>query len=305
MTRKLVQNRHFFHIVDNSPWPLITSLNVLFLAVSGLVWFHLRIGISLFAAFLLTTFVASLWFRDVVREGTYEGNHTKKVQIGLRLGMILFIISEVMFFFSFFWTFFHSSLAPTVQIGSIWPPLEISVLKTFKVPALNTLILISSGAAVTWVHYAIIAQKRSQVIQGFIVTLFFALLFTAFQFDEYLKSKFYMVDGIYGSIFFLITGFHGLHVIIGSIFLFVCFYRYFDYHFSAKHHLGFQAAAWYWHFVDVVWILLFFSVYMWGNFFDVNEIENNCSIFSSFDFIDSEGLGVKKAFLKDIRIKNK
>jgi len=248
-----------------------------------------------------------LWFRDVIREGTYEGNHTKKIQISLKFGMILFIVSEVMFFFSFFWTFFHSSLAPTIQIGSIWPPLEIPVLRTFRVPALNTLILISSGAAVTWVHYAIIIQKRDQVIFGFIVTLILALLFTAFQFDEYLKSKFYIIDGIYGSVFFLITGFHGIHVIVGSIFLFVCFYRYFRYHFTAKHHLGFQAAAWYWHFVDVVWILLFFSVYMWGNYYDVLEIENNCTTASPIYPVDSEALNVKRTFIKDqlmkVRIK--
>jgi len=186
--------------------------------------------------------------------------------------MILFIISEVIFFFSFFWTFFHSSLAPAIQIGSVWPPLEISVLKTFKVPALNTLILLTSGAAATWVHHAIIDQNRNEVLYGFFATLFLAVLFTAFQFDEYLNSKFYMVDGVYGSIFFMITGFHGFHVIIGSIFLAVCWFRYYDYQFTAKHHLGFQSAAWYWHFVDVVWIFLFFSVYFWGNSYDFNEI---------------------------------
>jgi len=272
MSRRNVFNQHFFHIVDSSPWPLVASLGALFLTLAGLVWFHLRQGMPLLISAIFIVYVSALWFRDVVREGTYEGHHTKKVQTSLRLGMILFIISEVMFFFSFFWTFFHSSLAPSIQIGSVWPPLEISVLKTFKVPALNTLILLTSGAAATWVHHAIIDQNRIEVLNGFIATLFLAFLFTAFQFDEYLNSKFYMVDGIYGSIFFMITGFHGIHVIIGSLFLIVCWFRYYDYQFTAKHHLGFQSAAWYWHFVDVVWIFLFFSVYFWGNSYDLNEI---------------------------------
>lgn len=272
MSRKNVFNRHFFHIVDVSPWPLVASIGALFLTLAGLVWFHLRQGMPLLASVIFITYISSLWFRDVIREGTYEGHHTKKVQNSLRLGMILFIISEVMFFFSFFWTFFHSSLAPAIQIGSVWPPLEISVLKTFKVPALNTLILLTSGAAATWVHHSIIDQNRTEVLSGFFATLFLAVLFTAFQFDEYLNSKFYMVDGVYGSIFFMITGFHGFHVIIGSIFLAVCWFRYYDYQFTAKHHLGFQSAAWYWHFVDVVWIFLFFSVYFWGNSYDLNEI---------------------------------
>jgi cytochrome c oxidase subunit 3 len=179
--------------------------------------------------------------------------------------MILFIVSEIMFFFSFFWTFFHSSLSPDVKIGCVWPPLELVCLKTFRVPALNTAILLTSGAAVTWAHYGLIKNDRSQVTMAFGFTLFLAILFTAFQVMEYLTSKYYMTDGVYGSIFFMITGFHGFHVIIGSIFLAVCFVRFLSYHFTPKHHLGFQAAAWYWHFVDVVWILLFLCVYMWGN----------------------------------------
>jgi len=179
--------------------------------------------------------------------------------------MILFIVSEIMFFFSFFWTFFHSSLSPDTQIGCIWPPLELVSLKTFRVPALNTAILLTSGAAVTWAHYGLIKNDRTQVTMAFGFTLFLAVLFTAFQVMEYLSSKYYMTDGVYGSIFFMITGFHGFHVIIGSVFLAVCFFRFLNYHFTPKHHLGFQAAAWYWHFVDVVWILLFLCVYMWGN----------------------------------------
>jgi cytochrome c oxidase subunit 3 len=252
-------------MVDKSPWPLLVSICALLLTLGALVWFNQKNNFFVIFALISIIFLASLWFRDVIREGTLEGHHTLEVQTNLRLGMILFIVSEVMFFFSFFWTFFHSSLSPAIQIGGIWPPLEIQVLNTFEVPALNTLILITSGSAVTWAHYAMIKNDRNEVIMAFIATLFLAILFTAFQAIEYLNSKYYMVDGVYGSIFFLITGFHGLHVIIGSIFLIVCFLRYLFYHFTPRHHIGFQAAAWYWHFVDVVWILLFLCVYMWGN----------------------------------------
>jgi len=277
MSRRDIRNRHFFHLVDNSPWPLLNSLCLLSLVSSAIVWFNQKINFFILFSLFSLIFCATLWFRDVIREGTFEGQHTIKVQNGLKLGMILFITSEIMFFFSFFWTFFHSSLAPAVQIGGVWPPTDLIILKTFRVPALNTAILITSGAAVTWVHYALIKNDRDQVILGFCFTLFLAVLFTGFQVMEYLTSKYYISDGVYGSIFFMITGFHGLHVIIGSIFLTVCFGRFLNYHFTPKHHLGFQAAAWYWHFVDVIWILLFFVVYMWGNYIDPLEI----NIFSS------------------------
>lgn len=273
MSRRDIRNRHFFHIVDNSPWPLINSIAAFGLVSTAVLWFNNK-GTSFLVTFALINliFCAYLWFKDVVREGTFEGQHTNKVQNNLRLGMILFILSEVMFFFSFFWTFFHSSLSPAIQIGSVWPPLEISVLDTLRVPALNTVILVTSGASVTWAHYALIKNDRKQVILGFSFTIFLALLFTTFQVLEYLSSQYYISDGIYGSIFFMITGFHGFHVIIGSIFLLVCFFRFLNYHFTPKHHIGFQSAAWYWHFVDVIWILLFFIVYMWGNYSTIQPL---------------------------------
>jgi cytochrome c oxidase subunit 3 len=265
MSRRDIRNRHFYHLVDASPWPIVNSACALSLVASAIVWFNQKMGACLLFSIFSLIFCSILWFKDVVREGTFEGHHTVKVQTSLRFGMILFIVSEVMFFFSFFWTFFHSSLSPDIQIGCVWPPVELTCLKTFRVPALNTAILLTSGAAVTWAHYGLIKNDRDQVTLAFSFTLFLAVLFTAFQVMEYLSSKYYMTDGIYGSIFFMITGFHGFHVIIGSIFLAVCFFRFLSYHFTPKHHLGFQAAAWYWHFVDVVWILLFFCVYMWGN----------------------------------------
>lgn len=266
MSRREKYNRHFFHIVDASPWPLTNSISAFMLTTSAVLWFHTGYSSFFFISLLILIFSSTVWFKDVIREGTFEGHHTKEVQNNLKYGMFLFILSEIMFFFSFFWTFFHSSLAPAIQIGGIWPPLEINVLNTWEVPALNTAILLTSGASITWAHYGLFKNNREDVIYGFLVTIFLAFLFTAFQVMEYFESTYSISDGIYGSIFFTITGFHGIHVILGTTFLLVCFFRFLNYHFTSKHHIGFQAASWYWHFVDVVWILLFLSVYIWGNF---------------------------------------
>jgi cytochrome c oxidase subunit 3 len=209
--------------------------------------------------------VMILWWRDVVRESTFRGLHTVKVVDGLRLGVVLFIISEVMFFVSFFWAFLHSSLAPVLEIGGVWPPKGLVVLNPFGVPLLNTLILLTSGATVTYTHYCLIVQKYSEGVIGFISTLFLAIVFTGLQVFEYIEAPFNLSDGVYASTFFLATGFHGIHVIVGTIFLGVAFVRFCSYHFTPRHHLGFEAAAWYWHFVDVVWLFLFLIVYIWGS----------------------------------------
>jgi len=265
MSKREKLNRHFFHIVDSSPWPIVMSFNVFLLTTGSGLWFHTGISFFFYFSILSIIMAGITWFKDIIREGTFEGHHTKEIQNNLKYGMFLFIISEIMFFFSFFWTFFHSSLSPTIQIGGIWPPLEITVLNTWEVPALNTAILLTSGASITWAHYGLFKNNRDDVINGFLFTIFLAGLFTSFQAMEYFESTYSISDGIYGSIFFTITGFHGIHVIVGTIFLIVCFFRFLNYHFTAKHHIGFQAASWYWHFVDVVWILLFFSIYIWGN----------------------------------------
>ena len=209
-------------------------------------------------------FITFGWWRDVVREGLYEGKHTQRVIDGLRMGMILFILSEVMFFFAFFWAFFHSSLAPVPEIGSVWPPAAIEVLSAWEVPYLNTMILLMSGATVTICHYGIIGNLRKDAILGLIATIALAVFFTSLQVFEYINANFTMSDGIYGSVFYMATGFHGFHVFIGTCFLTVCLYRLYKHHFTREHHFGFEAAAWYWHFVDVVWLFLFVSIYWWG-----------------------------------------
>lgn len=258
--------KHPFHLVDPSPWPLLASLASFSTTVGASMYMHGYTGGTQLLLFGLTMVMYSMfvWWRDVVREGTFQGHHTSFVQLGLRSGMILFIVSEVMFFVAFFWAFFHSSLAPTVEIGAVWPPKGIDVLNPWEIPFLNTVILLSSGAAVTWAHHAIVAGHRQQAIYGLTVTILLASVFTGLQGLEYVEAPFTISDGIYGSTFYLATGFHGFHVFIGTVFLAVCLVRLINYHFTKNHHFGFEAAAWYWHFVDVVWLFLFVAIYWWG-----------------------------------------
>lgn len=203
------------------------------------------------------------WWRDVSRERTYQGLHTSRVLNGLKIGILLFIISEVFFFISFFWTFFHSRLNPTIELGIIWPPKNIEVFDPFKVPLLNTIILLTSGISVTWSHHRLINNNYKQNINRLLITISLGIIFSLIQAFEYYEASFNISDSIYGSIFFLTTGFHGIHVLIGTIFLTVCFLRQLNFHLSKRHHFGFEAAIWYWHFVDIVWLFLYIFVYWW------------------------------------------
>lgn len=203
-------------------------------------------GLLMSIGFLLTLYVVSCWWRDVIRESTYEGHHTKIVQLGLRYGVVLFIISEVLFFVAFFWAFFHSSLSPTCEIGTVWPPQGIQVLNPWHIPLLNTLILLLSGCSVTWSHHALLHGYRKEGLMGLMVTILLASIFTSLQVLEYVSAHFNISDGIYGSTFYLATGFHGFHVILGTLFLGVCLRRLWNHHFTTSHHFGFEAAAWYW-----------------------------------------------------------
>lgn len=247
-----------------SPWPLTGSIRAIILTTGLVKWFH-QFNMDLLLLGVVATILTIIqWWRDVVRERTYQGLHTRIVIKGLRWGIILFIVSEVLFFFSFFWAFFHRSLSPAVEIGITWPPLGIQPFNPFQIPLLNTTILLSSGATVTWTHHAILGSNYSQAVQRLAITVILGFYFTILQAYEYIEAPFTIADSVYGSVFFVATGFHGLHVIIGSTFLAVCFYRLIKCHFSANHHFGFEAAAWYWHFVDVVWLFLYVFIYWWG-----------------------------------------
>lgn len=256
--------RNPFHLVEFSPWPLVGSLGAFFLTVGFASWFH-NYGVfcSIFGLFLILITIFQ-WWRDIIREGTYQGFHTGQVSIGLRLGILLFVVSEILFFFAFFWAYFHRSLSPTFEVGSCWPPIGIFFLNPFSVPLLNTAVLLASGVRVTWAHHSLIEKDRVSCIQGLIVTIFLGGYFTFLQIGEYYEVSFNLRDGVFGSVFFVATGFHGFHVIIGTIFLTVCLIRVIRYHFSDGHHFGFEAAAWYWHFVDVVWLFLYLCIYWWG-----------------------------------------
>jgi cytochrome c oxidase subunit 3 len=263
----MAQQSHPFHLVDFSPWPIFGALSAFTSTVGGVMYMHAYSGggLMLSLGFIILIYTFFVWWRDVIREATFGGYHTLAVQNGMRWGMLLFIVSEVMFFFAFFWAFFHSSLAPTIELGAVWPPHGIQVLNPWEVPFLNTVILLSSGAAVTWAHHGLLAGQPKTTTVGLIVTIILAAIFTGFQALEYLEAPFTISDSVYGSTFFLATGFHGFHVFVGTCFLTVCLFRHRAYHFTKNHHFGFEAAAWYWHFVDVVWLFLFVTIYWWGS----------------------------------------
>jgi len=240
----MANKRHSFHLVDPSPWPIITSALLLGFTSGTAMWFHNYVGgLEISTISFIGLFITmSLWFRDIVREATFQGMHTRQVQNGLRMGVILFITSEVLFFFSFFFAFFHSSLVPTIEIGSVWPPLGIAPLNAFEVPLLNTIILLTSGVTVTWAHHAIVAGQRTQAIQALALTVLLGLIFTSLQYMEYVEAAFTIADSVYGSIFYMATGFHGIHVIVGTILLIVSLIRVISFHFTREHHFGFEAA---------------------------------------------------------------
>nr|AIY62119.1 cytochrome c oxidase subunit 3 [Termitogeton planus]URH16611.1 cytochrome c oxidase subunit III [Termitogeton planus] len=259
------QENHPFHMVNKSPWPLTGAAGAAITLMGMIMWFHQYNNSLIMMGTAITILTMIQWWRDIAREGTYQGLHTKTVTTGLRWGMILFITSEVLFFVSFFWAFFHSSLSPTIELGSTWPPTGIKPFNPLQIPLLNTAILLGSGVTVTWAHHSLMENKFNQTMQGLFFTVMLGMYFTALQAYEYIEAPFTIADSAYGSTFFMATGFHGLHVIIGTVFLTTCLMRQATLHFSSQHHFGFEAAAWYWHFVDVVWLFLYMSIYWWGS----------------------------------------
>lgn len=260
----LIKRNHSFHLVDLRPWPLCASLGALSLTSGIVVWFNKFNNYLIILGILIIILTTYQWWRDIRREGAFQGLHTSIVINGLRWGIILFITSEVLFFISFFWAFFHNSLSPSIEVGLIWPPTGIVPFNALQIPLLNTIILLSSGVTVTWAHHSLIEGNYTQTLQRLTLTIILGVYFTCLQGFEYWESSFSISDSIYGTTFFVATGFHGLHVLIGTTFLTVCLFRHLNNHFSLSHHFGFEAAAWYWHFVDVVWLFLYVIVYWWG-----------------------------------------
>nr|YP_010735493.1 cytochrome c oxidase subunit III [Ambigolimax valentianus]WEI33084.1 cytochrome c oxidase subunit 3 [Ambigolimax valentianus] len=254
-----------FHLVEFSPWPILGSLAITCLPIGLVLFIRVSSPILMIYGLILTALIAYLWWRDITRESTYQGYHTSYVVNGLKVGVALFIVSEICFFFAFFWAYFHSSLSPAIEIGASWPPIGISTLEAFQVPLLNTAVLLLSGVTVTWAHHSIEEGNYKSSIQGLFLTVLLGFYFLFLQYGEYTETAFSITDSVYGSSFFMATGFHGLHVAVGASFLLTCFIRLYNYHFSSSHHVGFLAAAWYWHFVDVVWLFLYVSIYWWGS----------------------------------------
>ena len=271
---------HDYHLVDPSPWPLLGSVSAVLLCTGAVMWMKklavagMQLGPLVFGIGLLGVLYTMLaWWMDVVREAEHEGHHTKVVQLHHRYGMLLFIASEVMFFVAWFWAYFDASLYSYEAInytrqeftGGVWPPKGIETFDPWHLPLLNTLILLTSGTTVTWAHWALLNDDRAGVKQALWLTIGLGILFSIVQGYEYAHATFAFSGHVYGATFFMATGFHGAHVIIGTIFLAICLYRVYLGHFKPQQHLGFEFAAWYWHFVDVVWLFLFAAIYVWGS----------------------------------------
>lgn len=253
-----------FHTVIPSPYPFLISMSAFTSALGAILYFRKGIWIFLLLGLINIIIIFTLWCRDVIREATYQGCHTLLVSQAHRLAFILFIGSEGAFFFSFFWAYFYSALSPSIEIGVTWPPVGISPISPWGFPLFNTTLLIVSGISITIAHHNLIGVNISEVLKWTNITYLLGLLFSFIQFIEYRNCSFSIAEGIYGSCFYMLTGFHGLHVIIGTIFLIVCYYRTNASHFTQGRHVGFECCIWYWHFVDVIWILLYISVYIWG-----------------------------------------
>lgn len=280
------QKNHDYHIIAPSPWPFVGSVGAFVLALGGIAYMRYLnsgelylFGINLVTPWLFVMGIAIVlycmygWWSDTIKEGN-EGHHTRVVLIHLRYGMIMFIASEVMFFVAWFWAFFDASLFPndleqvarTAYTGGVWPPKGIEVLDPLHLPLYNTVILLLSGTTLTWAHHALLNNDRRGMVTGLALTVALGILFSFVQVYEYVYAPFGFKDSIYGATFFMATGFHGFHVFVGTVFLAICLMRAvrgdFD---NYKGHFGFEAAAWYWHFVDVVWLFLFFAIYVWGS----------------------------------------
>ncbi len=270
--------KHDYHLVDPSPWPFVGSMAAFILTVGAAMWMHdASPGRALFLLGLLGVLATmALWWRDVLKESR-SGLHSPVVNVGLRTGVALFIVSEVFFFVAFFWAYFWGALVPPETVATSWPPEGTYPVPVFGIPLLNTLLLLLSGTTLTWAHHEVREGNMPVALQALLITVALGSIFLGFQIYEYVYLYHHhltLQSGVYGSTFYMATGFHGAHVLIGTIFLIVCTVRVAKLTMTTEKHVGFEAAAWYWHFVDVVWLFLFVCVYMWGatHYLDVTPL---------------------------------
>nr|UZI00088.1 cytochrome c oxidase subunit 3 [Andricus sp. 1 CYS-2022a] len=261
---KMYFYNHPYHIVTSSPWPFLISLSLCVIVIGSIKMFNYMNYMLMMLGLYTIILISFQWWRDVMRESTFQGLHTLKIKKLLSMGMFLFILSELLFFISFFWSYFHSALSPNIEIGSMWPPKNINQFNPYEIPLFNSIILLSSGVTITWSHHCLLSSNKFKSLIGLFLTILLGMLFSLIQLYEYNQSSFCLSDSVYGSLFFMTTGFHGLHVIIGSLFLLIMLIRMYFNHMSSYHHFGFEASSWYWHFVDVIWIIVFTMIYWWN-----------------------------------------
>nr|YP_003433754.1 Cox3p [Candida viswanathii]ABP03914.1 Cox3p [Candida viswanathii] len=258
---------HPFHLVGPSPWPIFTSFSLMDLALSLGLTAHGYIA-SIWPIVLATIAILysmTLWFKDIIAESTYLGDHTLAVKRGINQGFLLFVLSEILIFASLFWAYLHSALNPTMDLGMQWPPVGIPVISPAELPLLNTIILLASGVTVTYAHHALIEGNRSHTLYGFTYTTLLIALFVYFQYLEYSYAGFTLSDGVFGSTFFSLTGLHGLHMIMLTIMLIICTYRVYNYDFTNTSHVGAETTILYLHVLDVIWLFIYIIVYWWGS----------------------------------------
>lgn len=251
--------------VQSSFWPLLVSFSLFSCMANAVLYINIKLSFFvLLVSLVFLVLVSFLWWKDFTRESML-GYHTHKLEVRLRVSMLLFILSEVFFFVSFFWAFYDASLSPTVELGMVWPPKGIAPLSVYSVPLLNTIILLTRGVTVTWAHHALMNNYFTKTFVRLLFTIVLGAYFLFMQYVEYDEAQFSIADGVYGRVFFMATGFHGTHVLIGTLFLTYVLYNLVSLKLTWQHHFRFEAAAWYWHFVDVVWLILFISIYWWGS----------------------------------------
>lgn len=265
----LERNKHQqypYHIVIPSPWPLIVSLSLLSLALSLGLTIHGYIGnINLvYLALFVLTCSSSFWFRDIISEATYLGNHTIAVRKGINIGFLLFVLSEVLVFLGLFWAYFHSAISPDILLGAMWPPVGIEAVQPTELPLLNTIILLSSGATITYSHYALINGNRNKALNGLAITFWLIVIFVSCQYIEYTNAIFTISDGVFGSVFYAGTGLHFLHMVMLAAMLGINYWRIRNYHLTTGHHVGYETTVIYAHVLDVIWLFLYIIFYWWG-----------------------------------------
>nr|YP_008474806.1 cytochrome c oxidase subunit 3 [Ogataea polymorpha]AGS44035.1 cytochrome c oxidase subunit 3 [Ogataea polymorpha] len=269
MTIKNRQNFQLFpfHLVSFSPWPLLISLSLMSLALTLGLTMHNYIGnvYWLILSLIIVLSTIFLWTRDIVIEGTYLGDHTIAVRRGLNIGFILFVISEILIFASLFWAYFHSAMGPTIELGATWPPVGIQSIKPTELPLLNTIILLASGASVTWAHHAILYKDRKGTLFGLLLTTILIVVFVLCQVLEYTFATFTIADSVYGSVFYAATGLHFIHMVMLALMLIICYFRMFFYHFTNTHHLNLETTILYLHILDIIWLFLYIVFYWWGS----------------------------------------